>query len=264
MESRIDIPYGLHDLNKLDLYTPPNSEQKPLIVFVHGGAWRAGDKAQHAQLATRLALRTDCAVALPNYRLTPGEPTPETALHHPAHAEDVLAALEFLLTPPIQYNPRALFVIGHSCGAHILTSIFLDTSSSTPSLSPSTSLLASIKALVIAEGIYDIDRLLLTFPSYIDFIGNAFVVRKSYKDVSPVTFTLRSGAEHITWLTIHSSGDELVDEVQSRVIYDHLGVIYGKEAGIKIRKDFTTMEEGHDAVLTTDKFAELVANLLWH
>ena len=42
IEVIIDIPYGVHNhsLHKWDLLYPPSDKPLPIIIFVHGGAWR--------------------------------------------------------------------------------------------------------------------------------------------------------------------------------------------------------------------------------
>ena len=39
-----NLAYGPHERNKLDLYHPPGEGPYPLIIWVHGGAWKAGSK----------------------------------------------------------------------------------------------------------------------------------------------------------------------------------------------------------------------------
>lgn len=56
------------DYRQVDLYVPENaSADTPLIVFVHGGAWRSEDKAEHKPLANMLCSQ-GFTVAMPNYR----------------------------------------------------------------------------------------------------------------------------------------------------------------------------------------------------
>ncbi len=151
------------------------------------------DKSHHAELAIRLVSVTGCPVAVPNYRLTPPSPTPETQLHHPAHAEDILASLEFLIGPssPVfdiyaKNVSLDFYLIGHSCSAHMLTTIFLDSSRVTPTLTPSPTLLAGVKAITMSEGIYDIDLLIKNFPAY-ERGGFGFIVN-TFGDRSGLTY----------------------------------------------------------------------------
>ena len=36
-----------HERQKLDLYVPETGEPLPLIIWIHGGAWRGGDKTHY-------------------------------------------------------------------------------------------------------------------------------------------------------------------------------------------------------------------------
>lgn len=229
------------------------------------------DKSNHAQLAQRLALVTECAVAVPNYRLTPQAPTAETALHHPAHTEDVLAALEFLITwsdPPAQFDHESLYLAGHSCGAHILTCIFLNSTGSTPSITPSPALLAATKGIALSEGIYDIDLLLVSFPEYKDwFIANTFGDQSIYTEYSTTNYPLQSCGEHINWLIVHSKGDSLVDVAQSKAIYDHLLLLSANSQNAQsgthlIQRDWDTLTMEHNDMLKTAQYTDLVGNFI--
>ncbi|KZV84415.1 alpha/beta-hydrolase [Exidia glandulosa HHB12029] len=225
-----DIPYTRPSSAKLtlDLHVPDSdTSTKPLVVFVHGGAWISEDKADHRELAARLSTATGCAVAVPNYSLSPrNQPTDGSeVIHHPTHARDVLRAFEFLRTwdqsaadRPPYYNAQAIFAIGHSCGAHILGTILLSPSQSpSPQISPSQSLLRAVRGVVTTEGIFDIDLLLQSFPAYRAwFIETAFGPRDNYRSVSVTHFAARS--TRIAWLLVHSTGDTLIDQVQSSAI----------------------------------------------
>jgi pectinesterase len=73
-----DVTYvrrGAHDL-KLDLYLPAGDSQapRPAIVFVHGGGWRAGVRANFAPMAIRMAERGYVAATI-SYRLSPEAPS---------------------------------------------------------------------------------------------------------------------------------------------------------------------------------------------
>ena len=63
-----------HERQRLDLYLPsaPRSRPVPLIIAVHGGGWRGGDKNNHANTAwiTPILLNAGYAVASLNYRFS--------------------------------------------------------------------------------------------------------------------------------------------------------------------------------------------------
>ncbi|KIM49217.1 hypothetical protein M413DRAFT_60460, partial [Hebeloma cylindrosporum] len=105
--------------------------------------------------------------------------------------------------------------------AHMLSSIFLDSDSVTPSLSPQPALLSAVRAIIMSEGIYDLDALLLRFPTYRDwFIEPAFGPSQSYASFSVLKYPLRNHS--ISWLILHSRGDSLVDLPQSTSMHTHL------------------------------------------
>ncbi|KAF8797940.1 alpha/beta-hydrolase [Phlegmacium glaucopus] len=239
---------------QFDLYTPPNSRQNPLICFIHGGAWRSEDKQDHAQLARNLALATSYPVAVPNYRLSPT--TGDPVFVHPAHTQDLLQFLNFILSHPSPtFDPHNLILIGHSCSAHMLACIFLDSSAISPSLSPSSELLNSVKGIVMSEGIYDIDTLLTSFPSYREwFIQRAFGIAESYGQFSVLKYPSRPSSPAISWLLLHSKGDTLVDPIQTNSMYDHLSQLPPH----KVSRNVDDLVEEHDNCLRSDRYVELV------
>ncbi|CCM06224.1 uncharacterized protein FIBRA_08470 [Fibroporia radiculosa] len=312
-EELLAVPYvsqptvAHNPLHQFDLYVPKSpsttTQAPPLICFVHGGAWRSEDKAQHAQLARRLAAHTRFPVAIPNYRLS----TPATPLRHPAHAEDLLAFLHFVLTwsgppsSPCPYDPTQLYLLGHSCSAHMLTSIFLQPpesisdpspSPSPPSspaasdpsspplppspiptpaaLSPSPALLASTRALVLSEGLYDFDTLLRAFPAYKSwFIAPTFGRLRSYTPWNTASYRPRPGGAHLRWLVLHSRGDTLVHPEQSALIWRHLKELYaepqdGDERGTArmVCRDWDTLTEEHNDTLAGEVYPRLVADFV--
>ncbi|KAJ7710004.1 alpha/beta-hydrolase [Mycena rosella] len=260
-----DIPYIPNNpspLLRFDLYAPDACPRdSPLLVFVHGGAWRAEDKADNdfRTLASRLASASNCPVLVPNYRLT----TEHNQFRHPGHAADILAFLVFLTTwpgVPNVFDPagRPMYLMGHSAGAHILTSIFLDSAHVFPSLTPPSPVLQAVRAIVLSEGIYDIDLLLARFPEYRGwFIAAAFGDRESYADVSTTSLSLREGSD-LRWLVIHSAGDTLVDMPQSDTMDAHLRGLYGPAADTRVARNFDQLDVDHDDVLRSPLFVDVV------
>ena len=233
------------------------------------------DKADHAQLAIRIAQRTRCCVALPNYRLS----SQSNTVHHPTHAGDVLAALEFLISPrdPISsrqsssaglnltldpqappYRTDEIYMIGHSCGAHILTSILLDSSKPTPSLTPSHKLLDAVSGVFLSEGIYDIDLLLQSFPAYREqFINLAFGIKDNYAEDSTTRYPRRPSSGHPVWMIIHSDNDSLVDLAQPQSFYDHLTSL-----GFASEHDWKRITTEHNAMLKTVEYSDFVGDFI--
>ena len=102
-----------HEL-KLDLYWHPDAkEPEPLIAWVHGGAWRGGDKAE--PLVALRMLRLGYAVASINYRLS-------SEAIFPAQIHDCKAAIRWLRSKAPDYNvdPDQFGAWGLSAGGHLV------------------------------------------------------------------------------------------------------------------------------------------------
>lgn len=96
---------------KLDLYLPATPTPAGLIVWVHGGAWRAGSRAS---VDVRGLVGRNWAIASVDYRLS-------TVARFPAQVHDIKAAIRFLRARAGDYGyPANRFVIaGSSAGAHL-------------------------------------------------------------------------------------------------------------------------------------------------
>ena len=72
--------------HKLDIYVPKGKTNAslPVLFFIHGGAWKSGDRSNYVPLGNRYA-REGVVTVVPSYRLAPKHP-------HPAQIEDVAAA----------------------------------------------------------------------------------------------------------------------------------------------------------------------------
>ena len=108
-----DIAFGADEKQRLDVYRPQSGGTTPLpvLVFVHGGAFVGGDKAQSANVGYAFA-RRGVVVIVTNYRLAPAHP-------FPAGAEDVAAAVAWTRANAAQYggDPARIVLMGHSAGA---------------------------------------------------------------------------------------------------------------------------------------------------
>jgi acetyl esterase/lipase len=71
-EEKFDITYGKDVLQKYDLYLPSTrNTRNPVIVLLHPGAWRIGDKsAINSIVRGFVSKRVNCAIVNANYRLT--------------------------------------------------------------------------------------------------------------------------------------------------------------------------------------------------
>ena len=104
------VPAGLLSL---DLYAPREGSGHPVVIYIHGGAWRAGDKGNVGSKA-RWLTGEGFVFASVNYRLSP-------AVTYPIHAQDVARAVAWIHrhVEPYGGDGHKLLLMGHSAGAHL-------------------------------------------------------------------------------------------------------------------------------------------------
>ncbi|MEM7532725.1 MAG: alpha/beta hydrolase [Chloroflexota bacterium] len=105
-----------HERQVLDLYLPANGENHPLIIWIHGGAFRVGSKEINERTLMLYDYLIDgYAVASINYRLS------QHAIW-PAQIEDCKAAVRWLRTHAEEYSlaPNRFAAWGPSAGGHLV------------------------------------------------------------------------------------------------------------------------------------------------
>ncbi|EGY25113.1 esterase/lipase-like protein [Desulfovibrio sp. A2] len=114
---RLAASYGPHPAQVMDVYLPPNPQHASVIVMVHGGAWKIGDKANPGLMDNKLArwLPKGFVLVSINYRLLPDAMALE-------QAEDVAAAVRRVAeaAPGWGADPARIILMGHSAGAHLV------------------------------------------------------------------------------------------------------------------------------------------------
>ncbi|TPX62451.1 hypothetical protein SpCBS45565_g07013 [Spizellomyces sp. 'palustris'] len=200
-----NLPYADSDdpKQKLDLFVPvreePCQKESPVIVYIHGGAWRTGDKSEYEFLGECFASR-DFPTAVLSYRLSQNTPTSSAAY--------------------LGYRPSSIYLIGHSAGAQITGLLTLD-----PSWLENLGgigLWEAVKGVVGVEGIYDIPKLVEVWPTYVDFIQMAFTEDTDiWRRASPQYYALE-GRNLPPYLVVHSPDDELIEVAHSERYFKHL------------------------------------------
>lgn len=121
--------------NLLDVYAPDGAQagdERPVVVFVHGGGWRRGDKENKIEDKVNLFTGSGYVLASVNYRLSPvgGDPAnPDpNRIKFPAHPDDVGEAIGWLDRNIADYggDPTRMVLIGHSAGAHLVSLVGTD------------------------------------------------------------------------------------------------------------------------------------------
>ncbi len=132
IKAELDIPYAGTDnpRQRLDLYvpkTPKGDKPLPVVVFIHGGGWQAGDKRGGFGTVRPLVMTGEYVGVSVGYRLT-GEAI------WPAQIHDCKAAIRWLRGNAGKYNldPDRIGVTGNSAGGHLVA--MLGTSGDVPDL----------------------------------------------------------------------------------------------------------------------------------
>ncbi len=112
-----NVHYGANDQQIMDVYLPAGrSQQTRLIVIIHGGGWRAGDKSDFDNYVTEFKNRLPgYAIANLNYRLVDN---PNNLF--PTQENDIKSAIGFLKEKATSYTISSdMILLGISAGAHL-------------------------------------------------------------------------------------------------------------------------------------------------
>ncbi len=95
----------------LDLHLPDSPGEAPLIVYIHGGAWRSGSRTR---MPLGRLVQGGFAVASVDYRLS-------IEARFPAQVHDIKAAIRFLRAHDASYSyeSRRIGIAGSSAGGHL-------------------------------------------------------------------------------------------------------------------------------------------------
>jgi acetyl esterase/lipase len=118
----LDLAYGADPKQKLDVYQPAaKTTGAPVFIFLHGGGFREGDRAQYGYVARTFA-RHGIVTVVASYRLLP-------AFHYPDQANDAKAIVAWVAKNIQRYggDPGHVFVGGHSAGAMLTAQIGTNT-----------------------------------------------------------------------------------------------------------------------------------------
>jgi arylformamidase len=108
----LDLPYGHGPGETLDVF-PASHAQGPVLLFIHGGYWRALDKSDHSFIAPAFTRHGVCVV-VPNYTLCPAVTIPQIVLQ-------MARAVAWTWHNVARFggDRRRIVVAGHSAGGQL-------------------------------------------------------------------------------------------------------------------------------------------------
>lgn len=115
--TQANVPYGTHERQVLDFWKAESAKPTPLLFFIHGGGWMAGDKARVGGLEKYLA--AGISVVSINYRYVSQAHAAGIKPPVKAPLEDAARALQFVRSKAAEWNidKTRIAASGGSAGA---------------------------------------------------------------------------------------------------------------------------------------------------
>jgi arylformamidase len=120
LESNIPYADPAHERQVLDICAPDDAKDLPVVFWIHGGGWQAGDKTS-VQLKPRVFAECGFVFVSTNYRLLPH-------VKMGVLIRDVAKSLGWVHKNIAGHggDPRRIFVMGHSAGAQLAALLCID------------------------------------------------------------------------------------------------------------------------------------------
>src|SRR6202158_766373 len=117
-----DIPYAdpAHERQVLDIYSPHNAKDLPVVFWIHGGGWQTGDK-KSVQIKPQAFMDKGFVFVSTNYRLLP-------SVDMATIVRDIAKSIRWVHEHIAEYggDPKRLLIMGHSAGAQLAALICTD------------------------------------------------------------------------------------------------------------------------------------------
>jgi acetyl esterase/lipase len=198
-----DLPYGPSPRERLDVYSPKDAMNRPVVIFWYGGSWAMGKKSQYRFVGAALAERGFVTV-IADYRLYP-------EVRFPQIMDDGANAVAWVQKHAQEFggDPNRLVLMGHSAGAHMAALLALnDAYILKAGVRPN-----SVVGLVGLSGPYALD------PNT-DSLRAIFGPPSTEADWQPVQFA----SEHSPpTLLLHGLADDVVYSAHAQKLLDALG-----------------------------------------
>src|ERR1700741_252617 len=109
-----------HERQVLDVYSPQNARNLPVVFWIHGGGWQAGDKSE-VHVKPQVFLDKGFGFVSTNYRLLP-------SVDMATIVRDIAKSIRWVHDHIAEHggDPKRLFIMGHSAGAQLAALICTD------------------------------------------------------------------------------------------------------------------------------------------
>lgn len=205
--------YGSHAQQTMDVYLPKSrsSSSTPVVVFIHGGGWSAGDKSNYDSWNIFTTLNNEgYAVVNINYRLVT-----DNSFRHPTQLNDIDSALAFVHKKASgwEIDDTRMVLLGGSAGGHLSLQYAYTRNTNN-----------KVKAVVDFFGPTDLSHFSITGNTSVVGVAQAYVGvpytgnEQKWREASPLYHI--SGA--VPTMILQGGTDYLVLPVQSQMLRDSL------------------------------------------
>jgi len=227
--TKTDVIYGRVEGSALlaNIAYPDGPSLKPAIISVHGGRWRAGNRADASSIKVAQWAEFGYFAMSIDYRLVGGSPAPAPQL-------DLLCAIRWLHAHAEEYriDPERVYLIGQSAGGQMVSLVATAGEAGFPRVGGWEKARTDVRAVISVAATYELNSL-----SW----GNLWTpvdgkVEESRRHASPITH-VKPGMKPL--LVIHSDDDKSVPVQQAADMVEKL-----KAAGVQHRYVHYT-DKGH-------------------
>ncbi len=245
----LDIAYGPGPDERLDVFAAQteHSQPAPVLIFIHGGYWRALDKSDHSFVAPVFA-DEGAMVVIPNYSLCPAVAMERIPLQ-------LAQALAWVWRHAADFggDPNQIVVAGHSAGGHLAAMLgCCDWKAVAPDLPRQL-----LKGQLSISGLHDLAPLARTPFLQADLRLDAQAVRR----LSPVHFPAPASPSYCV-----AGGAESEEFLrQNRLLREHWG-----EAAVPVCETlpglnhFTVLHDLADPEGRSHQLARRLLDLRWY
>jgi arylformamidase len=165
----------------LDVYAPTQGKNLPVVIWIHGGGWKVGDK-NSVQKKPQAFIEQGFVFVATNYRFLPKVTLKEMT-------SDIAKAIHWVHNHAQEYggDPKSIFVMGHSAGAHLAALVCTDDRY----LKAEGLSLSIIKGCVpVDTAVYDVQKQIATIgaPRVAVYSGVFGKSESGQKEFSPITY----------------------------------------------------------------------------
>jgi len=239
----------------LDLYYPQAGGLWPAVVYVHGGGWIEGDKAE----GQGWSCLTDhsCLVVSVNYRLA----TPQVKF--PAMIQDVKCAIRYLRAHAAEHNldPNRIGAVGASAGGHLVALLGAADKSAGWDVGEHRDQSSRVQAVITMAGFSDFTR-----PMFSGIHSTSYYVFGELAGKSTPRMTAASPTTYITpddppFLILHGNKDGVVPLDQAETLHARL-VEAGVDSTPVIVQNGDHSLHGRDASPSPEEISTMILEFL--